>query len=58
MVETARLLNPDIEVVLRGHGEDDAGFMQRARAGAVFSAEDALGRVMSAHVLQRLAQAH
>jgi CPA2 family monovalent cation:H+ antiporter-2 len=58
MVETARLLNPDIEVVLRGHGEDDAGFMQRAQAGAVFSAEDALGRVMSAHVLQRLAQAH
>jgi CPA2 family monovalent cation:H+ antiporter-2 len=57
MVEIARLLNPDIEVVLRGHDEDEAGFMQRAQAGAVFTAEDALARVMSAHVLQRLARA-
>ncbi|WP_298234067.1 YbaL family putative K(+) efflux transporter [uncultured Azohydromonas sp.] len=58
MVEIARLLNPDIEVVLRGHDADEAGFMQRAQAGTVFTAEDALARVMSTHVLQRLAQAH
>ena len=58
MVETARLLNPDIEIVLRGHGEDEAGFLQRTHAGAVFSAEEALGQVMSAHVLQRLRAAH
>jgi CPA2 family monovalent cation:H+ antiporter-2 len=58
MVQTARLLNPDIEVVLCGHDEDEAGFLQRAQAGAVFSAEEALGEVMSAHVLQRLRAAH
>ncbi|WP_157263459.1 YbaL family putative K(+) efflux transporter [Azohydromonas aeria] len=58
MVEIARLLNPDIEVVLRGGGEDEAAFIQRAQAGAVFTAEEALGRVMSAHVLERLGAAH
>jgi CPA2 family monovalent cation:H+ antiporter-2 len=59
MVEIARMLNPDIEVVLRGSGEDEAHFMQRAQAGAaVFTAENALGDAMSAHVLQRLRAAH
>ncbi|NML15253.1 YbaL family putative K(+) efflux transporter [Azohydromonas caseinilytica] len=58
MVEIARLLNPDIEIVLRGRGEEDAALMQRERAAAVFTAEGTLAQAMSGHVLQRLSQAH
>ena len=56
MVETARALNPDIEVVVRSHNEDEASLLEREHAGKVFVGESELARSMTQHVLARVAQ--
>jgi CPA2 family monovalent cation:H+ antiporter-2 len=53
MVETARTLNPAIEVVVRSHGESESRLMRDAGIGTVFSGEEALARSMVAHVKSR-----
>ncbi len=53
MVQTARVLNPAIETVVRTHNEQEAGLLAREAAGTVFLGEDELARGMSRHVLQR-----
>ncbi|MCH7344833.1 Kef family K(+) transporter [Pelomonas sp. CA6] len=55
MVETARLLNPGIEVVLRTHSEETSQLLRREGLGTVFYGEEELARGMSGHVLQRFA---
>lgn len=40
--ETARALNPDIEILVRAHGEESALALQREKAGKVFWGEQAL----------------
>jgi len=51
MVETARALNPDVQVVVRSHNEEEAVLLEREQAGKVFVGEQELARAMTQHVL-------
>jgi CPA2 family monovalent cation:H+ antiporter-2 len=53
MVETARLLNPRIEVVVRTHNEDESALLRQEQVGTIFYGEEELAKGMMAHVLQR-----
>ncbi|HEY0917857.1 MAG TPA: NAD-binding protein [Devosia sp.] len=53
MVETARQLNPAIEVVVRTHNEDESELLRRDKVGTVFFGEEELAKGMTAHVLRR-----
>lgn len=54
IVETARLLNPDIEVAVRSHNEQEAELLEREGAGKVFVGESELARSMTDFVLARI----
>ncbi|MGY4831378.1 YbaL family putative K(+) efflux transporter [Sphaerotilaceae bacterium SBD11-9] len=54
MIETARTLNPRIEVVLRTQNEDEAELLTSERLGMVFIGEQELATGMAAHVLSRM----
>ena len=53
MVGTARTLNPNIEIVLRTHSEEESTHLREEALGAVFFGEEELARGMASHVLQR-----
>lgn len=53
MAETARTLNPGIEVVVRTHNEDESRLLRRDQVGTVFYGEEELAKGMITHVLQR-----
>ncbi|MDR0673920.1 MAG: cation:proton antiporter [Zoogloeaceae bacterium] len=52
MAEVARALNPDIEIVIRTHSEDESDLMRRESYGAAFFADEELARGMIRHVLE------
>jgi len=54
VVETARALNPGIEVVVRTHSEAVARLLRRANVGTVFVGERELAKGMTRHLLDRL----
>ncbi|HUP65180.1 MAG TPA: YbaL family putative K(+) efflux transporter [Thermoanaerobaculia bacterium] len=54
MIQTARLVNPHIETVVRTHSEDEAALLTRENVGHVFLAEDELAHGMLRHVLERV----
>jgi CPA2 family monovalent cation:H+ antiporter-2 len=54
MVETAKTLNPGIEVVLRAQSDDEATLIAQEGLGTVFVAEHALATSMGRHVLSRM----
>jgi monovalent cation:H+ antiporter-2, CPA2 family len=54
MVETARMLNPGIALVLRTHSEEEAELLEQETHGTVFLGEHELARGMTRHVLSRL----
>ena len=54
MVETARTLNPGIEVVVRSHNAHEAELLERDGAGTVFVGESELAKAMAAFVLGRV----
>lgn len=56
MVETARTLNPDIEIVLRTHSEAESVLLRKDNLGAVFYGEEELAKGMTGHVLARFTQ--
>jgi len=56
MVDTARTLNPDIEIVLRTHSETESALLRKDNLGAVFYGEEELAKGMTSHVLERLSQ--
>jgi len=56
MVETARSLNPDIEIVLRTHSEAESEMLRKDDLGAVFYGEEELAKGMTGHVLARFAR--
>jgi CPA2 family monovalent cation:H+ antiporter-2 len=58
MVETARILNPDIEIVLRTHGEEESELLRKENIGTVFFGEEELAKGMANHVLQRFESTH
>jgi monovalent cation:H+ antiporter-2, CPA2 family len=51
MVETARMLNPDIEVIVRSHNAEEAELLERDGAGKVFVGERELAKSMVGFVL-------
>lgn len=53
MVDTARTLNPDIEIVLRTHSEDESHMLRNENIGTVFFGEEELAKGMTSHVLER-----
>ena len=55
MVETARTLNPDIEIVLRTHSENESDMLRMDGVGTVFYGEEELAKGMTRHVLERFA---
>ena len=55
MAETARALNPDIEIVLRSHSDDESTLLRKEGVGTVFFGEEELARGITSHVLQRFA---
>ena len=57
MVETARTLNPGIEIVLRTHSEDESELLRKENLGAVFYGEEELAKGMTSHVLGRFVPA-
>ena len=56
MVETARKLNPDIEVAVRSHNEQEAALLEREGAGKVFVGESELARSMTNFVIARIGE--
>ncbi|MEN9904527.1 MAG: hypothetical protein RLZZ555_1092 [Pseudomonadota bacterium] len=54
MVETARTLNPKIEIVLRMQSEIEADLLREEASAEVFVAEEELSRSMARHVLGRV----
>ncbi len=57
MAETARALNPNIEVIVRTHNEEESVLLQKEGIGLVFFGEAELARGMASHVLERFAPA-
>ncbi|OGB44555.1 MAG: sodium:proton antiporter [Burkholderiales bacterium RIFCSPLOWO2_12_FULL_65_40] len=55
MVETARTLNPGIEIVLRTHSENESDMLRMDGVGTVFYGEEELAKGMTRHVLERFA---
>lgn len=56
MVETARKLNPHIEVAVRSHNEQEAALLERDGAGTVFVGESELARSMTSFVIARISE--
>ena len=52
MIETARMLNPDIRVLVRTHSDQEAELLQRLEAVTAFMGERELARSMIRAVLQ------
>ncbi|RJG00985.1 YbaL family putative K(+) efflux transporter [Noviherbaspirillum sedimenti] len=57
MADTARTLNPGIEIVLRTHSEEESQMLRKDDIGTVFFGEEELAKGMSSHVLERFAPA-
>ncbi|MDA7415854.1 YbaL family putative K(+) efflux transporter [Xenophilus arseniciresistens] len=53
MIETARTLNPQIEIVLRSHNEAEAELLAKEAQATVFLGEQELAQAMARDVLQR-----
>ena len=54
MVETARVLNPKVQILLRTHSDEEAALLRRENLGKVFMGEHELAQAMTREVLQRL----
>jgi CPA2 family monovalent cation:H+ antiporter-2 len=57
MIDTARSLNPKVQVVLRSHNIEEAALLERENAGKVFVGESELARAMTEHVLANVGNA-
>ncbi|MGC1173552.1 YbaL family putative K(+) efflux transporter [Polaromonas sp.] len=57
MINTARTLNPEIEIVVRTHNEAEAKLLESENAGKIFLGEEELAQSMTRHVLERSAVA-
>ena len=54
MIETARLLHPDVEVLVRTHSEEEATLLRKENAGTVFLGEQELALSMTRHLLEKI----
>lgn len=57
MATTARTLNPNIEIVMRTHSNDESELLRKENFGAVFFGDEELAKSMIQHVLKRFAGA-
>ncbi|MDI1237467.1 MAG: YbaL family putative K(+) efflux transporter [Polaromonas sp.] len=55
MINIARTLNPEIEIVVRTHNEAEAKLLESENAGRIFLGEEELAQSMTRHVLERSA---
>ena len=53
IVTTARTLNPNIEIILRTHTEEESQLFRKEKLGTVFFGEEELAKGMMNHVLER-----
>ena len=53
MVQTARTLNPGIEVVVRSHNDEETAFLRKDDLGQIFSGEEELARSMIEYITRR-----
>ncbi|MDP1787119.1 YbaL family putative K(+) efflux transporter [Nitrosomonas sp.] len=53
MIDTARTLNPSIEIVLRTRSEDETKLLRKDELGTVFFGEEELAKSMTHHILDR-----
>jgi CPA2 family monovalent cation:H+ antiporter-2 len=54
MIETARILNPPIEIIVRTHNEEEAALLRKESGGTVLLGEHELAFSMVRHVLANL----
>jgi CPA2 family monovalent cation:H+ antiporter-2 len=54
MIETARMLNPAIEIIARTHSDEEAGLLQGDRPDRIFIDEQELALDMTQHVVERV----
>jgi monovalent cation:H+ antiporter-2, CPA2 family len=54
MVETAKTLNPRVEILLRTHNDEEAALLRREDLGVVFMGEHELAQAMAREVLSKL----
>lgn len=55
IAETARKLNPEIEIVFRTHSEEESVLLRKDNIGTVFFGEEELAKGMTGHVLNHFA---
>ena len=55
MIETARMLNPPIEIIVRTHNEEEAALLQKESGGTEFIGEHELALSMTRHVIKNSA---
>lgn len=53
MAEAARALNPDIEIVVRAHTNEESKLLRGEGIGVIFYGKEELAKSMSRHVLER-----
>ncbi len=53
MIKTAKMLQPEIKIVIRTHHEDESKFLREERLGKVFYGEEELARGMSTFIVEQ-----
>lgn len=54
VVKVARTLNPNVEILIRTHSDEEAELLRHDNLGAVFMGEHELARAMTRHVFETL----
>ncbi len=54
MIEFARMLNPDIEILVRTHSDEEMSLLEKEQVNRVFFGEQELARSIIQHILQQL----
>ncbi|HVW65779.1 MAG TPA: YbaL family putative K(+) efflux transporter [Nitrosospira sp.] len=55
MIETARILNPSVQIIVRTHNDEEAALLRKESGGEVFVGEHELALSMLRHVLNSVA---
>jgi CPA2 family monovalent cation:H+ antiporter-2 len=55
MMDIARTLKPDVEMIVRVHNDDEAALLRNEGATRVFVGEHELASAMTSHIVERLA---
>jgi CPA2 family monovalent cation:H+ antiporter-2 len=53
IIETARTVNPRVEIVVRTHSEKESALLEKEKIGAIFFGEHELARSMTQYLLDR-----